>query len=175
MPKCATTPVAGSGEYSATSIPLRMTRSRAGSMPGYAASMSARMPSETAITAAAEVMATRSAHEDSAYPPPSCSAFHGRSGSSECIVITCGMPCSRDARCPARLAYQVWECTTSAPPTASAMDRSAENVRSTASDRPGAGRCATAVGRSAPWQCTVRSTSRDSSRARYSTCTPAPP
>ena len=26
------------------------------------------------------------------YPPPSCSRFHGRSGSSECTVITSGMP-----------------------------------------------------------------------------------
>jgi hypothetical protein len=54
--------------------------------------MSARMPSETATTAAAEVAATRSHHEETVYPPPSCSAFHGRRTSRECIVTTCGMP-----------------------------------------------------------------------------------
>ena len=54
--------------------------------------MSARMPSETATTAAAEPADTRSHQLDRAYPPPSCSAFHGRSGSSECMVMTCGMP-----------------------------------------------------------------------------------
>ena len=50
------------------------------------------MPSETATTADAWVAASRSAQDDSAYPPPSCSAFHGRSGSRECIVTTCGTP-----------------------------------------------------------------------------------
>jgi hypothetical protein len=56
------------------------------------------MPSDTATTAAADERDIRSAQEESAYPPPSCSAFHGRSGSSECTVATCGMPCSSDAR-----------------------------------------------------------------------------
>ena len=32
----------------------------------------------------------RSANDETAYPPPSCSAFHGRSGSSEWAVTTCG-------------------------------------------------------------------------------------
>ena len=54
--------------------------------------MSARIPSDTATTAAAEVAAVRSHQEETAYPPPSCSAFHGRRTSRECIVITCGMP-----------------------------------------------------------------------------------
>ena len=53
--------------------------------------MSARMPSETATTAAAEAADTRSHQDETVYPPPSCSAFHGRRASSECIVITCGM------------------------------------------------------------------------------------
>jgi hypothetical protein len=53
---------------------------------------SARMPSETATTAAAEAAEVRSHQVETAYPPPSCSAFHGRSASSECMVITCGMP-----------------------------------------------------------------------------------
>ena len=60
--------------------------------------MSARMPSDTAITAAAAVADTRSHQDEIAYPPPSCSAFHGRSGSSECMVTTCGMPYSSEAR-----------------------------------------------------------------------------
>jgi len=55
------------------------------------------------------------------------------------------------------------------------MERSAENTFSAASRNPGHAWCATAVSRGAPWQCTVRSTSGASARARYSTCTPAPP
>src|SRR6266496_3255099 len=50
--------------------------------------MSARMPAETATTAAADSTATRSHQRDRAYPPPSCSAFQGRIGSSECIAAT---------------------------------------------------------------------------------------
>src|SRR5579859_6043362 len=84
------------------------------------------MPSDTATTAAAASTATRSHQEDSAYPPPSCSAFHGRSGSRECTVTTCGTPYSSDATCPPRLAYQVWEWIRSADPVAAAMDRSAD-------------------------------------------------
>ncbi|CPU64172.1 Uncharacterised protein [Mycobacteroides abscessus] len=74
----------------------------------------------------------RSAHDDSAYPPPSCSAFHGRSGSSECADRTCGTPCSSPARWPPRFAYQVCECTRSAPATSSAICRSTPNVPSAA-------------------------------------------
>src|SRR5215470_14908663 len=90
------------------------------------------MPPDTAMTAAADSAATRSHQDESAYPPPSCSDFHGRNGSSECIVMTCGMPYRVEARWPARLAYQVCECTTSASATAAAMDRSAEMVLSAA-------------------------------------------
>ena len=69
------------------------------------------------------------------------------------------------------------EWTRSAPLAAAVIDRSAEIVRSAgfAASSAGHGRCATAPARSAPWQCTVRSTRPASSRARYSTCTPAPP
>src|SRR5215469_7484337 len=118
------------------------------------------MPSDTAMTAAADSTATCSHQLDTAYPPPSCSAFHGRNGSSECTVITCGTPYSSEARWPARLAYQVCECTTSADPTAAVMDRSADITPSTgfAPARWSQDRCATAPGRSAPWQCTVTST-----------------
>ena len=76
------------------------------------------------------------------------------------------------ARWPARLAYQVCEWTSCAlfipGPTAAAMDRSVETTCSAwlASASRSQGRCATASGRSAPWQCTVRSTSGASSRAR---------
>ena len=80
------------------------------------------------MTAAADSTATRSHQLDSAYPPPSCSAFHGRSGSSECTVITCGTPYSSAARWPARLAYQVCEWTRSAPATAAVIDRSADMI-----------------------------------------------
>jgi hypothetical protein len=97
------------------------------------------MPSDTATTAAAAASEDRSAQDDSAYPPPSCSAFHGRSGSSECTVATWGIPCSSDARWPARLAYQVCECTRSAPPVASAMDKSADSTRRAASRSTGQG------------------------------------
>jgi hypothetical protein len=60
--------------------------------------MSAAMPCDTAMTAAADCIAVRSHQLDSAYPPPSCSAFHGRSGSSECAVSTCGTPYSSELR-----------------------------------------------------------------------------
>ena len=88
--------------------------------------MSARMPSDTATTAAAEPADTRSHQVESWYPPPSCSAFHGRSASSECMVMTCGMPYSMAARWPARLAYQVCEWTSCAPLTPAVMDRSVD-------------------------------------------------
>src|ERR1017187_5413538 len=61
------------------------------------------MPSDTATTAAADSTATFSHQEERAYPPPSCSAFHGRSGSSECAVTMCGTPYRRAARWPALL------------------------------------------------------------------------
>ena len=53
--------------------------------------MSVRMAADTAMTPSACSMAVRSAKHDSAYPPASCSSFHGRSGSSEWHVMTCGL------------------------------------------------------------------------------------
>src|SRR5215813_639758 len=158
-------------------MPLRITCTRSACSAGYVASTSDRIPPDTAITAAADSTATRSHHDDTAYPPPSCSDFHGRNGSSECTVITCGVPYMVAARWPARFVYQVCECTTSAEATAAAIDRSVETVcrAALASASKSHGRCATASGRSAPWQCTVRLTRSRSSLARYSTCTPAPP
>ena len=70
------------------------------------------MPELTAMTASAASTAVRSTHDEMRYPPPSCSAFHGRIGSSEWAVSTCGMPYSSAARCPASPVYQVCECTT---------------------------------------------------------------
>ncbi len=54
--------------------------------------MSRRMPSLTAMIFAAPSNAVFSSQLESRYPPPSCSAFHGRSGSRLCAVTTCGMP-----------------------------------------------------------------------------------
>ena len=65
-PYRSSTSVAGSGEYSTVSMPLRITRTRSGGTAGYAASTSSRMPSETAMTAAAASTAVRSHQEDSA-------------------------------------------------------------------------------------------------------------
>ena len=84
------------------------------------------------MTASAASSAVRSHQDDSAYPPPSCSAFHGRSGSRLCAVTTCGTPCSSLATWPARLAYQVWLCTTSVPAQPAAISRSTPSVRSAA-------------------------------------------
>ena len=87
---------------------------------------------ETAMIASAASIAVRSHQEDSAYPPPSCSAFHGRSGSRLCVVTTCGTPCSSLAVCPAKFAYQVWLCTRSVPAQPAAISRSTPIVRSAA-------------------------------------------
>ncbi len=84
------------------------------------------------MTASADSAAVRSAHSDSWYPPPSCSAFHGRSGSSEWLVMTWGTPYVSCASRPARFAYHVWVWTTSAPSTPAAMARSTLNVSSAA-------------------------------------------
>ena len=102
--------------------------------------MSSRMPALTAITRAAPRYAVSSAHDDSAYPPPSCSAFQGRSGSRLCADSTCGTPFSSPARWPARFAYQVWEWTTSAPAQSAAMVRSTPNVRRAAFAEASSGR-----------------------------------
>src|SRR6185312_11961272 len=139
--------------------------------------MPARIPLDTEMIASAASYAVFSAQEDNRYPPPSCSAFHGRCGSNECAVTTCGTPCSSLPMCPAMLAYQVCECSNSTLPVAATIDRSTDNVVSAAfaPDRSGAGRCPVAPGRSSPKQCTSTSMSLRSSRTRYSTWTPAPP
>ena len=84
------------------------------------------------MIASAASIPVRSHHDDSAYPPPSCSAFHGRSGSRLCVVTTCGTPCSSFATWPARFTYQVWLCTTSVPAHPAAISRSTPMVRSAA-------------------------------------------
>ena len=55
-------------------------------------STSSRVPRLTATTASADSMAVRSTHELTSYPPPSCSRFQGRSGSSEWTLSTSGIP-----------------------------------------------------------------------------------
>ncbi len=86
------------------------------------------MPSLTAMTADADSNDCCSIQLEIRYPPPSCSAFHGRSGSRLCAVTTCGMPCSIEASLPAALAYQVCECTRSAPAVSPAICRSTPSV-----------------------------------------------
>ena len=54
--------------------------------------MSSRVPRLTAMTAWADSMAVRSIQLLTSYPPPSCSRFHGRNGSSEWTVSASGMP-----------------------------------------------------------------------------------
>ena len=44
------------------------------------------------MIASAASTAVFSTQDDRAYPPPNCSAFHGRSGSRLCVVTTCGTP-----------------------------------------------------------------------------------
>ena len=66
------------------------------------------------MTASAASMAARSAHAATSAPWPSCSRFHGRSGSIEWAVTTSGMPWMSWARSPPKAAYHVWEWTTSA-------------------------------------------------------------
>jgi hypothetical protein len=66
------------------------------------------------MTASAASSALFSAHAETSAPRPSCSRFHGRSGSIECAVATSGMPWTSRARRPPKAAYQVCEWTTSA-------------------------------------------------------------
>src|ERR687896_1450773 len=138
------------------------------------------MPALTAITASAASYAVRSTQDGSRYPPPSCSAFHGLRGSSEWAVTTCGTPCSTFARCPAMLAYQVWEWARSTPPSAATIDRSTPSVCSAgfASASDSGGWCAYvsgAFGRGSPKQCTSTSTSSRSAGGGYGGGPPAPP
>ena len=74
-------------------MPLWTTTTRSGSTFGYAVSTSARMPWLTAMMRAAPSYAVRSTQEETRYPPPSCSSFHGRSGSREWALTTWGTPC----------------------------------------------------------------------------------
>ena len=60
--------------------------------PGSSAGCRGACPSLTAMTASADSKAVCSIHREIAYPPPSCSAFHGRKGSRLCAVTTCGIP-----------------------------------------------------------------------------------
>ncbi len=110
------------------------------------------MPAETATTASAASIAVRSQNDDSAYPPPSCSAFHGRNGSREWVVTTCGASWSNLATWPAKLAYHVCECKMSASPVAAAIDRSVDIVSragfAPTSSSVGLGRCAKTPGSS---------------------------
>src|SRR3546814_15011246 len=48
------------------------------------------------------------------------------------LPISCGTPYRSEERCPARLAYQVCECTRSVPAQPSAIVRSTPSVRSAA-------------------------------------------
>ncbi len=72
-------------------MPLWMTCTRSGGT-SKRRSTSSRVPLLTAITARADSMAVRSTQLLTSYPPPSCSRFHGRSGSSEWTVTASGMP-----------------------------------------------------------------------------------
>ena len=116
------------------------------------------------MTASAASIAVRSQNEDSAYPPPSCSAFHGRSGSRLCVVTTCGTPYSSLAVWPAKFAYQVWLCTMSVPAQPAAISRSTPMVRSAAlapASSAGSGYAVTpGSSRGAPKQCTRTSARR---------------
>ena len=63
-------------------------------------------------------------------------------------MITCGMPYSSLPMCPAMLAYQVCECSSSTLPVAATIDRSTDSVVSAgfAPARSGSGRWPCAAG-----------------------------
>src|SRR3989304_2962749 len=69
---------------------------------------------ETATTASHASSPSFSIHELSSYPAPSCSFFHGRSGSREGTVATSLHPYVFFARAPAKFVYHVCVCTMSA-------------------------------------------------------------
>ncbi len=69
-------------------------------------------------------------------PPPSCSFFHGRNGSSECAVKHVDVV---ESQMPARAVYQVCECMTVAALAALAITRSADKVDSAALALPSLG------------------------------------
>jgi hypothetical protein len=91
MPRSASASVASVGAYSVASMPLWMTWMRSCATSNRR-STSARVPRLTATTASAISSAVRSTQVETSYPPPSCSRFHGLSGSSEWTVMTSGMP-----------------------------------------------------------------------------------
>ena len=148
--------------------------------------MSRLIAAETAMIASAASSAVRSQKLESAYPPPSCSDFHGRSGSRLCTVATCGMAVQEpgevtgEVRVP-RVAVddvRVLDRRRHREIDRDGLERG-EVRRGTGQrvPRPVRDRRGQPVQRaaSAPQQCTVTSARRASSRARYSTWTPAPP
>ena len=97
-------------------------------------------------------------------------------------TTTCGTPCSRAARCPAMLAYQVCECTRSAPAQSAAIARSTPRVRSAALAPASSARSGYAgrrrARRAAPPNARTRTSSRRARaapRTSSATWTPAPP
>jgi hypothetical protein len=73
------------------SIPLWTTTTRSGSTAGYTRSTSLRICPETAMTASAASSDAFSQKLETAYPPPSCSAFHDLKGSRLWAVATWGI------------------------------------------------------------------------------------
>src|SRR3990170_1702238 len=76
--------------------------------------MSRFISSDTATTASHAWSTSFSIQELRAYPAPSCSFFHGRSGSREWTVATSFEPYVSFANAPAKFVYQVCVCTKSA-------------------------------------------------------------
>ena len=121
---------------------------RAPASTPYSDCTSSFIAAETATTPSAFWYAVRSIHVVTSYAVPSCSTFHGRCGSSECVVSTSRAPVSGRARQPARCEYQVWQCTMSGASTAPTMARSRTSASSSRACRGSrAGR--SAVGRDA--------------------------
>ncbi len=92
--------------------------------------MSSRIFADTAITRSADSTAVFSIQDESRYPLPSWSAFHGRSGSMLWSVTTSGMRWSVRIQSPPMSAYHVCACTTSASTPSRAIARSIDSVSS---------------------------------------------
>ena len=96
-------------------------------------------------------------------------------------MITCGTPYSSEDTCPAKLAYQVCECTRSVPSQPGTIARSTPMVLMAPLAPASSSRSAYAVvpasSRGLPNACTRVSSPSMRRRARTSsaTCTPAPP
>ena len=105
--------------------------------------------------------------------PPSTAAAARASARSR----RAGCPTRSLARWPPKFAYHVWLWAMSASCAPAAIVRSIETARSAASSGASPPSASQAVcGTSpVPHACTVTSSNARSSRARYSTCTPAPP